>query len=215
MSEESDFDLVVIGAGTGGNGVAYGAVAAGWKTAIVDTLPYGGTCALRGCDPKKIMVAVTEGVEWAANIAGKGLVANDTSIDWPDMIAFKRTFTDRMPPMIEGGMEKAGIATLHGDAKFTGMNTLEVDGRVVTSKHFHIATGARPMTLNIPGEEFLITSTDFLEMAKKPDRIAFVGGGLIAMELPISPNERAPVKSRFCNRASARWCSSIRILSIS
>jgi glutathione reductase (NADPH) len=179
---KTDFDLIVIGAGTGGNGVAHSAVAAGWKVASVDTLPYGGTCALRGCDPKKMMVAVSEGVDWSENMSGKGLEAENIAINWPDMLAFKRTFTDKMPPMIEGSMSKAGITTLHGNARFTNKTTLEIDGKPITARHFHIATGARPMTLGIEGEEHLITSTDFLELTQKPERIVFVGGGFIAME---------------------------------
>lgn len=182
MAEVTEFDLVVIGAGTGGSGVARTAAATGWKTAIVDVLPYGGTCALRGCDPKKMMVAVTEGIDWTTHMSGKGLVARDVSINWPEMIAFKRTFTDKMPPRIESGLKKAGIVTLHGEAKFTGPDLLEVDGKVLRAKKFHIATGARPMTLGIPGEELLITSTEFLDLARKPSRIVFVGGGFIAME---------------------------------
>ena len=182
MGDEREFDLVVIGAGTGGSGVARMVAGAGWKTAIVDTLPYGGTCALRGCDPKKMLVAVTEGIDWANRMASKGLVAKDMSIDWPEMIAFKRSFTDKMPPMIESGLEKAGINTLHGNAQFTGPNSLEIDGRVVRAKNFHIATGARPMTLGIPGQDLLITSTEFLGLTEKPTRIVFAGGGFIAME---------------------------------
>ena len=181
MSGTQEFDLIVIGAGTGGNGVARMAAAAGWKVAIIDSLPYGGTCALRGCDPKKMLVAVTEGVEWARNMGGKGLVA-DPSINWPEMMAFKRTFTDAMPPRIEAGLEKSGITTLHGAARFTGPDTIALGNETLRAKHFHIATGARPMTLNIPGEEHLITSTEFLDLAERPDRIAFVGGGFIAME---------------------------------
>jgi glutathione reductase (NADPH) len=181
-SPETDFDLIVIGAGTGGNGVARSAAAAGWKVASVDILPYGGTCALRGCDPKKMMVAVSEGVDWADNMAGKGLEADNVTVNWPDMLAFKRTFTDKMPPMIEGGMAKAGIATLHGQARFTSKTTLEIDGKPITARHFHIATGARPVTLGIKGEDHLITSTDFLDLTQKPARIVFVGGGFIAME---------------------------------
>ena len=177
----SEFDLIVVGAGTGGNGVARMAAAAGWKVASVDCLPYGGTCALRGCDPKKMLIAVTEGVDWAHNMRGKGLEAQ-VSVNWPEMIAFKRTFTDAMPPRIEAGLEKAGVTTLHGTARFTGRDTIEINGNTLRAKHFHIATGARPMTLNIAGEDHLITSTDFLELAKLPERIAFVGGGFIAME---------------------------------
>ena len=179
MSRE--FDLVVIGGGTGGNGVARMAAAAGWTVASVDCLPFGGTCALRGCDPKKMLVAVTEGVEWARAMAGKGLEAQ-VSVSWPDMIAFKRSFTDTMPPRIEKRLEKAGVTVLHGSARFTGPDTVEVDGTAYRAGHFHIATGARPMTLEIPGEEHLITSTDFLEMPELPGRVAFVGGGFIAME---------------------------------
>ena len=149
MSDAYDYDLIVIGAGTGGNGVARMAAAAGWKVAIIDSLPYGGTCALRGCDPKKMLVAVTEGVDWAQNLKGKGLEAR-ISVDWPDMMAFKRSFTDAMPPRIETGLEKTGVATLHGDARFTGPDTIELNGESLRARHFHIATGARPMTLNIP-----------------------------------------------------------------
>lgn len=175
------YDLIVIGGGTAGNGVARMAADAGWRVASIDIEPHGGTCALRGCDPKKMLIAVTEGVEWAENMKGKGLVAQP-SVNWPDMIAFKRSFTDNMPPRVEGGMEKAGIDVLHGEARFTGPDAIELNGETLTAKHFHIATGARPMTLNIPGEEHLTTSTEFLELPERPDRIAFVGGGFIAME---------------------------------
>ncbi|MCA8867362.1 MAG: NAD(P)/FAD-dependent oxidoreductase [Rhodobacteraceae bacterium] len=181
MTDAYDYDLIVIGAGTGGNGVARMAAAAGWKVASIDSLPYGGTCALRGCDPKKMLIGVTEGVEWARNMAGNGLEAQ-TSVNWPQMMAFRRTFTDNMPPRIEAGLKKAGIATLHGQARFTGPDTIELNGKPLRAKHFHIATGARPMTLNIPGEELLTTSTEFLELPDRPDRIVFVGGGFIAME---------------------------------
>ncbi len=181
MTDAYDYDLLVIGAGTGGNGVARMAAMAGWNVAIIDSLPYGGTCALRGCDPKKMLIAVTEGVEWAHNLKGKGLDAH-TSIDWPAMMAFKRTFTDAMPSRIEAGMQRARVATLHGDVRFTGPDTVEVNGATLRAKYFHLATGARPMTLNIPGEDLLLTSTEFLELPETPQKIVFVGGGFIAME---------------------------------
>jgi glutathione reductase (NADPH) len=181
MSDSKSFDLIVIGGGTGGNGVARMAANAGWKVASIDSLPFGGTCALRGCDPKKMLIAVTEGVEWARNLDGKGLEAQ-TSVDWSAMIAFKRTFTDAMPGRIEGGLEKAGVTVLHGEARFTERDTIEVNGEALSARHFHIATGARPMTLNIPGEELLATSTEFLELSERPNRVVFVGGGFIAME---------------------------------
>src|SRR6056297_3373091 len=94
------YDLIVIGGGTGGNGVARMAADASWSVASIDSEPHGGTCALHGCDPKKMLIAVTEGVEWSENMRGKGLEAS-TSVNWSDMIAFKRSFTDAMPPRIE------------------------------------------------------------------------------------------------------------------
>ncbi|KDB03106.1 regulatory protein, partial [Defluviimonas sp. 20V17] len=176
-----EFDLIVIGGGTGGNGVARKVACAGWKVASVDCRPHGGTCALRGCDPKKMLVAVTEGVEWGRAMAGKGLTG-DLSVRWPEMMTFKRSFTDVMPERIEHGLDKSGVTVLHGTARFTGPDTLEVDGKPLRAKHFHIATGARPMTLDIPGEDALLTSTDFLELPDLPARMVFVGGGFIAME---------------------------------
>src|SRR3546814_4032517 len=98
------------------------------------------------------------------------------------MVASKRMFTDAMPGRIEGGLEKAGVAVLHGETRFTRRDTVAVNGETFSARYFHIATGARPMTLNIPGEELLTTSTDFLELHERPDRAVFVGGGFIAME---------------------------------
>ncbi|MGU2420454.1 dihydrolipoyl dehydrogenase family protein [Burkholderia cenocepacia] len=181
MGDEKEFDLIVIGGGTGGNGVARMAASAGWKVASIDSLPFGGTCALRGCDPKKMLIAVTEGVEWARNLRDKGLEAQ-TSVDWQDMIAFKRSFTEALPDRIEAGLKNARITVLHGEARFIGRDKIEVNGETLSARHFHIATGARPMTLNIPGEELLASSTDFLDLPARPDRVVFVGGGFIAME---------------------------------
>lgn len=181
MNDGFDYDLIVIGAGTGGNGVARMTAGAGWRVASIDQLPYGGTCALRGCDPKKMLVAVSEGVDWVESLKHKGL-EGEVSVNWADMMAFKRSFTDAMPPRVEAGLEKAGATTLHGEACFTGPDTIELNGKALRARHFHIATGARPMTLNIPGEDLLITSTDFLELSDRPNRVVFVGGGFIAME---------------------------------
>jgi len=181
MSLNSEFDLIVLGAGTGGNVVARMTAKAGWNVASVDPLPYGGTCALRGCDPKKMLVAVTEGLERVRNLKGKGL-EGDIAVNWPDMIAFKRSFTEDMPPRTEAGLVEAGVTTFHGEARFTGLDTIEVNGQSLRSQNFHIATGARPSKLDITGEHLLTTSTDFLALSEKPQRIVFVGGGFIALE---------------------------------
>ncbi len=176
------FDLVVIGAGTGGVGVARPCAKAGWKVAIIDELPYGGTCMLRGCDPKKMLIGVTEGIDWADRMKKNGLLSSDISIDWPKMMAFKRTFTGVMPTMLEKGLSRMGIEVLHGKARFTEAGSLQVGDRELEAKYYHIASGARPVTLGIPGEEHITTSTDFLERYFTPKRITFVGGGFIAFE---------------------------------
>ncbi len=179
---EKEFDLVVIGAGTAANVVARACRSAGWKEASVDELPYGGTCALRGCDPKKMLVGVTEALDWSRRMAGRGLRPSDVEVDWADLIAFKRTFTDAMPDRVEGGLDKAGVLTLHGTAQFISKNVVRVADNDFRARHFHIATGARLATLGIPGEELLTTSTQFLELQELPARIAFVGGGFISFE---------------------------------
>ena len=182
MNKNDQFDLVVIGAGTGALGVARVCAKAGWKVAIVDCLPYGGTCALRGCDPKKMLVAVTEAIDLADRMRANGFESNEMSIDWAKMIAFKRTFTDVMPKRLEDGLEKMGVLQLHGTARFTEPGIVQVGDRELHARHFHIATGARPVTLDISGENLLTTSTEFLELEFLPERIAFVGGGFIAFE---------------------------------
>lgn len=182
MSKSDQFDLVVIGAGTGALGVARACVQGGWKVAIVDCLPYGGTCALRGCDPKKMLVAVTEAIDWSDRMSGNGFESNEISTDWAKMIAFKRIFTDAVPKRLEDRFEKMGVLQLHGTARFTEPDIVQVGDRELHARHFHIATGARPVTLDIPGEDLLTTSTEFLELEFLPERIAFVGGGFISFE---------------------------------
>lgn len=182
MPSEESFDLVVIGAGTGATSVARACAGAGWKVAIVDSLPYGGTCALRGCDPKKMLVGATEALDWSRRMKGRGIRATGLEIDWTDLIAFKRTFTDVMPGRVEGGLEKADVVTLHGTAHFVSPNVVRVGDRELHPRYVHIATGARPATLGIPGEDLLITSTQFLNLESLPNRIAFVGGGFISFE---------------------------------
>jgi len=182
MSQGDELDLLVIGAGTGANSVARACAKEGWKVAIVDCLPYGGTCALRGCDPKKMLVGVTEALDWAERMRDKGLRSNGLSIDWPDLMAFKRTFTDPMPERLEAGFAELGIETLHGTATFVGPREVRIGDRVVRARHVHVATGARPVTLGITGEELVTSSTGFLELDHLPDRVAFIGGGFISFE---------------------------------
>lgn len=176
-------DLVVIGVGMAGNTAANKCASAGWSVAVIDELPYGGTCALRGCDPKKILRRVAEIIDAARLMRGKGIDENGLTINWSELMAHKRTFTDKMPPRIEGGLEKNGVETLHGAAKFVNENTIELaDGERLQAKKFLIATGSKPRPVTEPGAEYLIDSTGFLELESLPKRILFVGGGYISFE---------------------------------
>ena len=111
-------DLIVIGVGMAGNTAANKCASAGWSVAVIDDLPYGGTCALRGCDPKKILRRSAEIIDAARLMRGKGVDENGLAINWSELMAHKRAFTDKMPGRIEGGLEKNGVETLHGAARF-------------------------------------------------------------------------------------------------
>ncbi len=117
-------DLVVLGVGMSGNVAANKCAAAGWSVAVVDELLYGGTCALRGCDPKKILRRAAEIVDAARLMRGKGIDENDLAINWSELMAHKRAFTDKMPSQIESGLEKNGVETLQGSAQFVNENTI-------------------------------------------------------------------------------------------
>lgn len=175
------YDLVIIGTGTAAMVAAMRVRAAGWSVAIIDYRPFGGTCALRGCDPKKMLVGGASALDHARRMRGNG-VAGDIHIDWPELIASKRTFTDPVPEKHEHRYDEKGIHTYHGHARFTGRNSLTVDGESLEARHVLIAAGAEPIRLGIPGEEYFATNEDFLAMERLPRRIVLVGGGYIASE---------------------------------
>src|SRR6266851_3845724 len=175
-------DVIVLGTGSAAQSAAYPCREAGWSVAVVDYHPFGGTCQLRGCDPKKVLVGVSELVDWSRRIQGKGVWAPGLSITWPDLIRFKRTFTDPVPESQEQSFAEAGILTRHGHAHFVDRTSVQVGEDTLVGRHVVIATGARHATLGIPGEEYLTSSTQFLDLDALPRRIVFVGGGYIAFE---------------------------------
>ncbi len=175
------YDLLVIGSGTAAQVASARVRAAGWRVAVIDHRPFGGTCALRGCDPKKMLVSGAEVVDGARRMRGHG-AAGDLRIDWRELMAFKRSFTDPIPTKQEKHYRNLGIDPFHGLARFTGPNTIVVDGITLQGRYVLLATGARPIALNMPGEEHVITSERFLELEDLPARIAMVGGGYVAAE---------------------------------
>lgn len=175
------YDLVIIGTGTAAMVAAMRVRAAGWHVAVIDYRPYGGTCALRGCDPKKMLVGGAAALDHARRMMGNG-VAGEVHIDWSALIGFKRTFTDPVPALHERRYREKGIDTYRGYARFTGRNSLTVDGQSLEAGHVLIAAGAEPIALSIPGEEYFATNEHFLAMERLPRRIVLVGGGYIGAE---------------------------------
>lgn len=176
-----DYDLIVVGTGTAAMVAAMRVRKAGWKVAVIDEKPFGGTCALRGCDPKKMLVAGSEVIEAKRRMSGNG-VEGEVRIDWSELIRFKRTFTDPVPEKHERRYHENDIDTFHGTAQFTGPSTVKVDAAELNGRNILIASGAAPMLLDIPGEEHLLDNESFLAMDTLPRRIVLVGGGYIAAE---------------------------------
>jgi glutathione reductase (NADPH) len=177
----NSYDLIVIGTGTAASVAAHQCRQAGWRVAVADHLPFGGTCALRGCDPKKILVRAAESVDHVRRMRGKG-VAGAPTIAWNELIQFKRSFTGPVPRDREKSFAESGIDAFHGRAKFRAPHSVAVGDDVLEGRFVLLAVGAVPMRLGIPGEELLITSTEFLELEQLPKRIVLLGGGYIAAE---------------------------------
>lgn len=176
-----EFDVFVIGTGSSGKTVAFDCAKAGMKVAIADNREYGGTCAIRGCDPKKVLVGVTEIYQAAKNLENKGLT-NLPKINWEHLQKYKQSFTSPVPRVHERRLKEAGISLYHQSPKFLDANTLSVEGKTVKAKKIVIATGMVPIELKIPGREHLKTSDDFLNLEILPSKITFIGGGYIGME---------------------------------
>jgi glutathione reductase (NADPH) len=175
------YDLVVIGTGSGGAPAAFRCAADGWSVAIVDERPYGGTCALRGCDPKKVLIGGAQLADWHRRMQGHGVRGN-LQIDWPALMNFKRSFTEPVPEDREEHFHKKGIDTFHGTARFIAEDAIEIDGETLRFEHLLLANGAQPAPLPIDGAEHLTTSTEFLALDRFPERVTFVGGGYISFE---------------------------------
>jgi glutathione reductase (NADPH) len=175
------YDLIVIGSGTAAQVAIARVRKRGWRVAVIDHRPLGGTCALRGCDPKKMLVSGEEALDAARRMGSHG-IDGDLSIDWRSLMAFKRSFTDPIPEKQGRHYSDLGVEAFQGLASFAAPDRIEVEGRELVGRHILIATGASPVPLNIPGEELVSTSDQFLELETLPRRIVLIGGGYIAAE---------------------------------
>jgi len=180
MSEP--LDVIVIGSGPAGGSVARTCHEAGLSVAVIEDYGFGGTCPLRGCEPKKVLVEAANTVARAEHLQDHGL-RNLPEIDWPQLMRFKRSFVDPVSEKVRASLLDAGLAVFFGPARFVGPRSVRVDDETLTAKFIVIATGARPRPLDIPGENLVSASDDFLEMPSLPERIIFIGGGFVSLEL--------------------------------
>lgn len=177
-----EYELMVLGTGPAAATIAFKCRKAGMTVGVVDPRPYGGTCALRGCNPKKVLVRAAELIDWIQRAQGIGIRVDKARIDWPEIMAFKRTFTEPVPDSRDRRFRNAGIEQFHGMPRFISTSRIDIDGTEIECRKIAVATGAVPRRLNIPGEDFLITNEAFLELEELPKRIFFVGGGYITFE---------------------------------
>ena len=150
---------------------------------MIDKRPFGGTCALRGCDPKKVLVGAAAAADGARLLSGKGVDAGSLHLDWPALMRFKRTFTDPYSSNLLASLARQGIETFQASARFAGPSAVAAgDTLLEAARAIVIAAGARPVDLPISGREQLMTSDQFLELPVLPESLVFVGGGYISFE---------------------------------
>jgi glutathione reductase (NADPH) len=177
-----DFDLFVIGGGSGG--VRAGRIAAGHgaRVAVAEEYRYGGTCVIRGCVPKKLLVYASEYAHGFEDAAGFGWSVGEPRFDWPTLIANKDKEIGRLERIYRGLFENAGAKTFDGRATLVDAHTIEVAGQRVTAGTILIATGAAAVKPDVPGAEHMITSNEAFHLPSQPKRVVVLGGGYIALE---------------------------------
>jgi len=177
-----DFDLFVIGGGSGG--VRAGRIAAGYgaRVAVAEEYRYGGTCVIRGCVPKKLLVYASEYAHAFEEAAGFGWSVGESSFDWSKLIANKDKEISRLEGIYRKLFENAGAKTFDGRAKLLDAHTIDVAGQRVTAETILLASGGTPVKPDIPGAELMITSNEAFHLPAQPKRIVVIGGGYIACE---------------------------------
>jgi glutathione reductase (NADPH) len=177
-----NYDLFVIGAGSGGVRASRIAAGFGARVAIVEQYRFGGTCVIRGCIPKKLLVYAAHFREDFEDAAGFGWSVGEPEFSWSRLIASKNAEIARLETVYVGLLEKAGVAVLRGTARIVDAHAVEVDGRRITAKYILVATGGHPSLPEVPGIEHAISSNEAFELPALPRRILVVGGGYIGVE---------------------------------
>lgn len=177
-----DFDLFVIGAGSGGVRAARFAAGFGARVAVAESRYLGGTCVNVGCVPKKLLVYGAHFEEELRQAKGYGWTSGEPAFDWSTLIANKNREIERLNGIYRKLLVDSGVKLLEGHARLVGGQHVEVDGQRYSARHILIATGGWPQKPDIPGAEHAITSNEAFYLEQLPQRVLVVGGGYIAVE---------------------------------
>jgi glutathione reductase (NADPH) len=177
-----DFDLFTLGAGSGGVAGSRRAGSYGARVGICEDSRVGGTCVIRGCVPKKLLVYGAQFADAFADAAGFGWHVAPPVHDWPSLIAAKNREIDRLEGIYRKLLADSGVKLIEGRGRLLDPHTVEIHGHRYTAATIMIATGAHPVMPAIPGIEHAITSNEALDLPRLPRRIVIVGGGYIAVE---------------------------------
>jgi glutathione reductase (NADPH) len=182
MADNYDFDLFVIGAGSGGVRASRVAASLGARVAIAEERYLGGTCVNVGCIPKKLLVYASEFSEAFEDSAGFGWTLGERRFDWNTLIANKNAEIARLNGIYENLLINSGVKILRSRARIIDPHTVEAAGQRYTTRYILVATGGWPTVPKIPGAELAITSNEAFFLDRMPDRIIIVGGGYIGLE---------------------------------
>jgi glutathione reductase (NADPH) len=179
-----DCDLFVIGAGSGGVRAARVAAGHGAKVVVAEEFRVGGTCVIRGCVPKKLLVYASRFADDFASAAGFGWTVDAPRFDWPTLVAAKNREIARLSSAYRAGLDSAGATLIEERATVVDRHTLRLlGGRAISARHILVATGARPEPpAGFPGLELAISSNEIFDLPQFPRRLLVVGGGYIAVE---------------------------------
>ena len=177
-----DFDLFVIGAGSGGIATARRAAEYGAKVGVAEFSRLGGTCVNRGCVPKKLMVYASHFPAQFEEAQGYGWSPVESSFDWSKMITAVNNQVDKLNGIYQGMLDRSGVEIFPTRAKLVDSHTVEVGDKKVTAEKILIAVGGKPVKPDIPGMEYTITSDAMFHLKEQPKRIVIIGGGYIGVE---------------------------------